>query len=237
MLRAILKLLIGLTTLGFLAFDGLWLATPPASTAVAHARWMARRHGIGFPGPALGRRFKEALVATEDHRFYSRLDPGIDPFAVLRVIYGRITGKPDQGGSTIEQQLAKMLYPSTDGDDLGTLEQIVLGIKLYFTYTSAEILSLYAETAYYGSGYYGLQTASEGYFGRQPQQLDWAQAAILAGVVNAPTLYDPRTHPGACHDREAHVFHRLIAVGDLTPERARRAMERPLHLKPTKRRA
>lgn len=232
MIRNILKLLIAVATLGFVAFDGLWIATPQASTAWARARMAARRHEINFPEPAPGLRFKQALVATEDHRFYSPLDPGIDPFAVLRVIFGRITGRPDQGGSTIEQQLAKMLYPSTDGTTLGTLEQIVLGIKLYVTYTSNEILSLYAETAYYGSGYYGLQSASEGYFGREPTQLDWTQAATLAGVVNAPTLFDPRTHPAACHRREIHVFHRLIAAGDLTPQSAQRAMRRPLHLVP-----
>lgn len=230
MRRTLIRLFAALIAAGAAAFGGLWMATPAADTAAPLARAAARNRGIGFPGPAPGSRFEQALIATEDHRFYSPIDPGIDPIAVARVIYGRISGMRDQGGSTIEQQLAKMLYPSTRGTVLGTLEQIVIGIKLYFAYPRAEILSMYADTAYYGSGYYGLPAASEGYFGRLPGQLDWAQAAILAGVVNAPARFDPRTHPAACQRREAHVFRRLIAVGALTAPQADLAMTRPLRV-------
>jgi penicillin-binding protein 1A len=224
------RLLILIFFCGTVIFAGLWISSPSANTAIARARLHALQHHINFPGPEVGRRFSDALVATEDHRFYSPLDPGLDPFAILRVIYGKLIGLPDQGGSTIEQQLAKMLYPSTDHDFIGTLEQIIVGVKLYFTYPRSEILSLYAETAYYGSGYYGLQSASWGYFRKSPKQLNWVEAATLAGVVNAPTIFDPRNHPTASRRRELHVISRLVAVGDLTPEQARLAIGEPLGL-------
>jgi membrane peptidoglycan carboxypeptidase len=92
---------------------------------------------------------------------------------------------------------------------------------------------MYAEVAYFGDGYYGLTAASCGYFGKEPADLNWAQAAMLAGVVNAPTADDPRTHPLAARAREAHVFDRLVAVGDLTRAQAGAAFAQPLALAPT----
>ena len=213
------------------AFGVLLMATPSAAEAMALAQAQARERGIKFPGPRPPARFSEALVATEDHRFYSFIDPGIDPFAIGRVILGRITGLRDQGGSTIDQQLAKMLYtPGRSGYPAVDLKQIAIGIKLHFTYTKAQILSLYAEVAYYGNGYYGLAAASCGYFDRRPADLTWAQAATLAGVVNAPSVDNPRLHPTSAHAREVHVFHRLVAVGDITRAQAVAALSQPLGL-------
>lgn len=210
-------------------FGVLLMATPPAGKAVDIVRAQAKVHGIEYPGPLPPPRFTKALVATEDHRFYSPIDPGIDPFAVARVILGHIRGFRDQGGSTIEQQLAKMLYtPGRSGYLTVDLEQIAIAIKLNFAYTKAQILSMYAEVAYFGNGYYGLAAASVGYFGRRPAALTWAQAAMLAGVVNAPTADDPRLHPARAHAREAHVFRRLVAVGNLTTSQAEAALSRPL---------
>lgn len=209
-----------------------FLATPPASAAAALVAAQARRHGIAYPSPRPPWRFTEALVATEDHRFYSPLDPGIDPFAVARVLLGRITGREDQGGSTIEQQLAKMLYTPGKSGLLIEAEQFALAIKLDLAYSKTKILSMYAEVAYFGDGYYGLRAASCGYFGRAPQDLTWAQAAMLAGVVNAPSADDPRTHPERAHGREAHVFARLAAAGYLSKQEANAALSHRLGLVP-----
>lgn len=213
------------------AFGLLLLATPPAARATALARAQARANGIKYPGPKPPCRFTEALVATEDHRFYSPIDPGIDPFAIGRVILGRITGLRGQGGSTIDQQLAKMLYtPGRSGRLTVDLEQIAIAVKLHFTYTRAQILALYAEVAYFGNGYYGLAAASHGYFGRSPENLTWAQAATLAGVINAPSADNPCLHPQSAHAREVHVFRRLVAVGDLSKAQAVAALSQPLGL-------
>lgn len=213
-----------------LAVGLLVFVTPSANMAASLVATQARLHGIAYPGPDPPRRFSEALLATEDHRFYSPFDPGIDPLAVGRVILGRLTGHRDQGGSTIEQQLAKMLYTPGQSGLLVEIEQLALAVKLDLAYRKARILAMYSETAYYGDGYYGLAAASCGYFGRQPWELSWAQAAVLAGVVNAPSADDPRTHPNTAHAREAHVFSRLVAVGGLREGEARAALSHSIGL-------
>jgi penicillin-binding protein 1A len=169
-----------------------------------------------------------ALVATEDHRFYS--EPGIDPVAVGRLILGRLDGSPDQGGSTLYQQLARMLYLPGRSGMLAKAEQVLLGIKLGLSYPKAQILQMYADVAYFGHGYYGLAAASCGYFARPPAELSWGQAAMLAGLVQAPTAYDPLAHFANARARQAHVLIRLIATGKLTPRQAGQAYRLPLHL-------
>jgi membrane peptidoglycan carboxypeptidase len=167
-------------------------------------------------------------VATEDHRFYT--DPGVDPFALARVVGSRITGRTDQGGSTIDQQLAKNLYTSGRSGFTQDLEQVALALKLSRTYSKAEILQLYAEVAYYGHGYYGLSAASCGYFGRPPADLTLVQAAMLAGIVNAPTYDDPLVYPAQARARLVHVIGRMAAVGYLTTAQQDAALKAPLGL-------
>jgi len=206
----------------------LFLVTPPASMATAIAAAQAREHRIGYPGPPVPAYFAQALVATEDHRFYT--DPGIDPIALARVALARVTGRHDQGGATIDQQLAKNLYTSGVSGFTQDIEQVVLAVKLHFTYSHAEILRLYAEVAYYGHGYYGLTAASCGYFGRAPAQLTLVQAAMLAGAVNAPTADDPLVHPAQARARLVHVLDRMAAVGYLTAAQHDAALRAPLGL-------
>lgn len=205
------------------------LATPSVDNAMSLTRAQAREHDIPYPEPRPPSRFVKALVATEDHRFYSPLDPGVDPFAIVRVAASRLMlGEGNQGGSTIDQQLAKMLYTPGRHGLAVKLERVGLAIKLHFAYSSAQILAMYADVAYYGGGYYGLAAASCGYFARLPAKLTWPQAAMLAGAVNAPTADNPRRHPRHAHMREAHVLKRLVAVGDLTKRQARAALSKPL---------
>ncbi len=213
-------------------FGMLLIATPSAGQAWALARAQAGAHGVAFPGPTVPSRFSEALIATEDHRFYS--DPGIDPIAAGRVIVGYLTGTgPEQGGATITQQLAKMLYTPGQSSFSAEAEQVALAVKLSFTYSKTQILQMYAGIAYFGQNYYGLGAASCGYFGVPPAQLTWPQAALLAGAVQAPSVYDPLTNPAQAHAREAHVFSRLVATGTLTQAQADAALAQSLHLVPT----
>lgn len=230
-IRRVTKRLAALVLIGLAVFGLLLVVTPSAREATVLVRAQARKHGIGDPVWPAPRRFAEALVATEDHRFYSILDPGIDPIAIARAILEVTTGhRGDPGGSTIAQQLAKMLYTSGRAGLATKLEQVLLAIKLSLTYSRSEILSMYAQVAYDGSGYYGLAAASCGYFGKATDDLTWAQAAMLAGVVNAPTADDPRTHPVNAQTRETHVLDRLVSVGDLTRPQANAALSRPLDL-------
>ncbi|HZZ60903.1 MAG TPA: biosynthetic peptidoglycan transglycosylase [Roseiarcus sp.] len=220
---------------GGVAFGLLLLATPSVSDARTLVRAQAITHGVAYPGPAAPRRFTEALVATEDHRFFLPFDPGVDPVAIARVsLYELARHRGDPGGSTIAQQLAKMLYVPEREGFTGKLERVALAIKLSFSYSRSEILSMYAEVAYFGDGYYGLAAASCGYFGKRPADLSWAQAATLAGVVNAPSADDPRTHPDAARSRATHVFDRLVAVGDLARAQATASLSEPFGLRADK---
>jgi membrane peptidoglycan carboxypeptidase len=224
----IVKVVAVLIALFLAALALLYAFTPPAGQASALAEAQAAEHHIAYPGPPVPRYFAEALVATEDHRFYT--DPGVDPLALFRVALSWMTGHTDGGGSTIDQQLAKNLYTSGHSSFPQILEQVVLAVKLNRAYSRAEILRLYAEVAYYGHGYYGLQAASCGYFGRPPDRLTVVQAAMLAGAVNAPTYDDPLTYPAQARARLVHVIDRMAAVGYLTKAQQDAALKAPLDL-------
>jgi membrane peptidoglycan carboxypeptidase len=226
--RRFVAMAVILGLLGGIMFAGLLIVAPSVANAPALARALDKTHHAIYPGQQVPERFAASLVATEDHRFYS--EAGIDPFAIVRVAAGDLTGKPDQGGATLYQQLAKILYVPGPSGVLGKGEQVLLGIKLALSYPKARILQMYSDVAYFGDGYYGLQAASCGYFGVAPAALTWPQAALLAGLVQAPSAYDPLVHLALARAREAHVLGRLAATGTLTHAQAERAYRQPLHL-------
>ena len=222
--------LVTLVALVAMAAGVLLVATPSAGEATQLAAQQAAQHGIAYPGPVVPANFARPLVATEDHRFYS--EPGIDPLAVGRVIQGKLTGTVDQGGATIEQQLAKMLYTPGQAGLTAELKQVALALKLNYAYGKAEILRLYAEVAYYGHGYYGLEAASCGYFGHPASRLTLVQGAMLAGVVNAPSVDDPINDPVNARARLTHVIQRMVAVGYLTQAQGARELNTSLGIVP-----
>ena len=211
---------------GMLAFGALMLATPSPNNATQLAETFDQAHGAPYPGVVVPFRFATALEATEDHRFNS--EPGIDPYAVLRVMYGYMTRRGDQGGATLYQQLAKMLYTPGRSNVGAEAEQVALAVKLKYAYSRPEILRLYADVAYFGHGFYGLAEASCGYFGVRPDQLSWPQAALLAGLVQGPTTDDPIDHPLAGRTREEHVIGRLVTVGAISHSSANRYLTIPV---------
>ena len=211
---------------GALAFGLLMLATPTAGNARQLAQAFDRAHGAPYPGVVVPYRFATALEATEDHRF--KQEPGIDPVAVMRVVYGAVSRRGDQGGATLYQQLAKMLYTPGRSNMPAEAEQMALAIKLKYTYSEPEILRLYADVAYFGHGFYGLAEASCGYFGVRPDRLSWPQAALLAGLVQGPSADDPIDHPAAGLAREQHVLGRLVAVGAISQAGADAYLRIPL---------
>ncbi len=209
------------------AFGTLLLVTPSVGNARQLASAFDRAHHAAYPGVVVPYRFATSLEATEDHRFNS--EPGVDPLAIGRVIYSFVTRQGDQGGATLYQQLAKMLYTPAQTGFVAEAEQIALAVKLKFSYSRPEILRLYADVAYFGHGFYGLASASCGYFGVRADQLSWPQAALLAGLVQAPSADDPLTYPAHGLAREQHVIGRLVAVGALTQAQADRYLAIPLH--------
>jgi len=219
----------GMVLAVFVVLFGLgWVTTPSAGQASELALAEATANHISYPGAQVPPDFARALIATEDHRFAS--EPGVDPLAVLRVGVSKVFGKPDQGGATIEQQLAKMLYTPGRAGWTVELEQVMLAFKLNLAYSKAQILQMYSEVAYYGHGFYGLQEASCGYYGVQPSKLSVVQAAMLAGAVNAPSVDDPILHPAAARARLEHVVSRMVAVGYLTVPQAAQVLDTPLRL-------
>jgi membrane peptidoglycan carboxypeptidase len=212
-----------------LVAGGLWIITPSAGEAVQLGQGEASEHGISYPGPAVPANFADPLIATEDHRFYS--EPGVDPLAVGRVIWAKVTGGTDQGGATLEQQLAKLLYTPDETGLRAEVKQIVLAVKLNLKYSKQQILDMYGEAAYYGNGYYGLEAASCGYFGHPATQLTVTQGAMLAGVVNAPSVDDPVTNPVQAKARLTHVIDRMVAVGYLTQAQGGQALATSLNLR------
>jgi len=212
-----------------LAFAALWQLTPGVQDAQVRVRAAERAHGAPSL-PSLPREDKvaRALVATEDSRFWT--SPGVDPQSVVRAGLATVTGSSDVGGATLEQQLAKLLYPPAGTGFNTKVKQAALAVKLNLAYSKQQILDMYAEVAYYGHGFYGLEQASCGYFGHPAQDLTVVQGAMLAGVVNAPSVDDPINAPANARARLEHVIDRMVAVGYLTKDQGQRALRTPLGL-------
>jgi len=203
--------------------------TPGVGDAEQRAAAIDAAHHVAGPTTAVPTRFADALIATEDSRFYS--NPGIDLLSAGRTAVATLTGGVDQGGATLEQQLAKELYYGGQNSGVTTkAAQATLAVKLDARYSKQQILRMYAAVVYYGNGYYGLDAASQGYFGVSPADLTWGQAALLAGLVQAPSDYDPVNHPSLAAARQSHVLDRLVATGRLSAAEAATAAAAPLHL-------
>jgi penicillin-binding protein 1A len=138
-----------------------------------------------------------------------------------------VTGDGNDGGATIEQQLAKMLYAPGTGLR-AELEQVGVAFRLDATYSKAHILAMYLDAAYFGDGAYGCTAAAEHYFGVPPAKLSWGQATLLAGLVQAPSEYDPHGHLALARNRQRHVLARLVATGAMTPAEAQRVYAQAL---------
>lgn len=221
-----MSLVLMLILLGGAALGGLLLLTPSVGNARALVRAQDRAHHAADPGPRVPHRFAAALEATEDHRFTE--EPGVDPFAIGRVMVARLAGHGDQGGATLYQQLAKVLYTRGRSGAAVELEQAALAVKLKFSYPAQQILRMYADVVYFGHGFYGLKDASCGYFGTTPAGLSWPQAALMAGLVQGPSADDPLANPAKARVREEHVLGRLVATGALTQARAAAALRVPV---------
>lgn len=213
--------------LAVLAFGVAWPLTPSVADAPERVAALLKAHN-GSPLTALPRpdRVGEAILATEDSRFAHHW--GVDPRGVLRAALN--LSSTDQGGATLDQQLAKMLWTGKGGS-LVKAEQVVLSVKLEQAYSKNTILRLYLQAAYFGHGFYGLTSAAQGYFGRLPADLSWGQASLLAGLVQAPSAYDPYRHLERARLRQRHVLKRLVATHALSAGEARRAFAAELHLR------
>jgi membrane peptidoglycan carboxypeptidase len=178
-----------------------------------------RAHGGTPTGLPLPRRIAVAVVAVEDERYWRH--GAIDPLALARAaVEGVAHPGRDSGGSTIAQQLAKVLYLRGANGAMATLKAVGLAFKLEHRWPKARILGFYLDSVYYGHGYWGIAAASRGYFGTTPARLTWGEASLLAGLPQAPSALDPVAHFAAARARQREVLHQLVANHDLTAAQA-----------------
>ncbi len=209
------------------ACGALYGSLPSTGDAVARVERILRAHGAHFAAVPAGARVARAVVAVEDQRFFDH--GAIDPVAVGRVLVDSVAHPgSDPGGSTIAQQLAKTLYVHDSGSLIGRLQAIGLAFKLEHDLSKPRILQLYLNAIFYGHGYYGVAQAAHGYFGRAPGALSWRQAALLAGLPQAPSAYDPVAHPALAWQRRREVLRRLAATAVLPSAQAIRLVRAPL---------
>jgi penicillin-binding protein 1A len=175
----------------------------------------------------------KATVAIEDRRFYHH--GGIDPVGILRALVADVTaGRIVQGGSTITQELVRNLYLSRDRTVQRKVVEACLAIKLARMWPKARILTAYLNDVYYGNHAYGIEAAAETYFSVPASRLTLEQAALLAGLPQAPSYYDPLHNPAAALGRRDAVLRALRRSGDLTEARYVAAVhDRGLHLRPS----
>ena len=162
----------------------------------------------------------DALLSTEDRRFYSHL--GIDPQGLVRAaITNAKAGGVRQGGSTITQQLAKTSFLSLNRSYKRKAQEVLIAFWLETWLTKDEILSRYLSSVYFGEGAYGLRAAARTYFDRDPKDLTLAQAAMLAGIIKAPSAMAPSRHLERARKRAREVLQNMVENGKLSAARAR----------------
>ena len=167
--------------------------------------------------------YQNAVIAAEDHRFRSH--PGIDVIAIGRAAVNNIQEMSlSEGGSTITQQLAKNLYFTQEKVLTRKAAEAFMAWAIEKQYTKDEILELYVNSIYFGSGYYNVRQASEGYFGKAPAQMTPYECTLLAGVPNAPSAYDPAQNPGLARQRQKKVVEQMVERGCLSAAQAREAL-------------
>lgn len=160
----------------------------------------------------------KAVLDTEDHGFF--VHGGVDVRSILRAAANDASGGSLQGGSTIAQQLVKQLYLTPTRKLSRKIEEAVLAVRLEQKYSKDQILQAYLNTIYLGDGAYGVQAAAETYFSEPASRLDLAQAALLAGMIQDPSGYDPILQPDAARQRRAEVLSRMVVYHDITAAQA-----------------
>lgn len=183
------------------------------------------------PASRISRWLPKATVAVEDKRFYQH--GGIDYEGIVRALWADVkAGRIVEGGSTIDQQLVKRLYVGPEQTFERKIKEACLAIQLSQKWSKQKILTTYLNTVYYGDHAYGVEAASRTYFSRHAADLTLPQAALLAGLPQAPSRYDPLLDPSAALARRAAVLAAMLSNGSISRYQYRWALARPLGLRP-----
>jgi 1A family penicillin-binding protein len=178
---------------------------------------------------------QQATIATEDRFFYQNV--GVDPIAVVRAVYYNLSeGEIVSGGSTITQQLARSVLLTPEEQSEKTLSrkirEAVLAVELARRYPKDKILEIYLNQIYYGNLAYGIEAASQTYFGKPATDLTLVEAALLAGLPQSPALYDPFANPEVAKARQQVVLNLMVEAGNITPAQAVAAYQEELQYAP-----
>lgn len=215
------------------------LTTPPTSPTVVYDNAGQVYMKIGATPSNL--RFQQipadlrnAIVATEDHTFWT--GSGIDVRSIFRALLVDLSsGQASQGASTIEDQLAKIVYLNDNKTLSYKVKELMMGVQIDRHFTKQEILAMYLNKVYLGEGTVGVQQAAMRYFGidlsQHPQALTLDEAALLAGLPQAPSAYDPLLHPKTALARRNEVLQNMEKYGYITAQRATSAEKAPLGVK------
>lgn len=206
-----------------LARDGRVLYTIPDPAGINHAV---------LPLAEMPLALQQATIATEDATFYT--NPGVDGWGILRSFWINLTGgEVLAGGSTLTQQVARnmLLDPQERAERTlqRKLRESLLAWRLTQAYSKDQILELYLNQTYYGHLAYGVEAAAQTYFGKSARELDLAEAALIAGLPQAPSHYDPLLYPEAARARQAVVLDLLVKQGSITAAAAQTAKAETLH--------
>jgi penicillin-binding protein 1A len=190
---------------------------------------------IFVPLAQIPKTLRDAIIATEDARFYSH--HGVDPTGIARAVYQNFRrGRIVEGGSTITQQLAKVLFLTPDKSLERKLKEAVLALELERRYSKDRILEMYLNQIYFGHGAFGVEAAARTFYGKGVSELSLPECTLLAGLPKAPTTYSPFEHPEAAKRRRATVLSRMVDVGAIASPLAKKTADSPLGLIPPERR-
>src|SRR5438128_629318 len=190
---------------------------------------------IFVPLAQIPRSLRDAVLATEDRRFYQHW--GIDPIGIGRAVWQNYRrGRVVEGGSTITQQLTKVLFLTPDKSIERKMKEAALTLELERRYSKDRILEMYMNQIYFGNGAYGVEAASRTYFGKSVTELSLKDAALLAGLPRAPSTYSPFEHPEAAKRRREVVLRRLVEYGAVKDPDAKKLARADLGLIPPERR-
>ncbi|MDJ0784160.1 MAG: penicillin-binding protein 1A [Desulfosarcinaceae bacterium] len=171
-----------------------------------------------------------ALLTTEDRKFYDH--SGVDIRGILRAIIKDIQARRfAEGASTLTQQLAKTLFLTPRKTLVRKLKEAILAIQLERRYTKAELLTLYLNQVYFGSGAYGVAAAAETFFGKSLEALSLAECALIAGMPKAPSRYSPLVNPELARKRRDVVLQQMLATAAISPEAHLKATAEDLRLR------
>ena len=175
--------------------------------------------GQWLPYDQIPAEMRAAMISIEDRRFRSHL--GVDPIGIARSVKVRLqTGHSRQGGSTITQQLARNIFLTNSRNFGRKIKEGILALALERKFTKDQILELYLNRVYFGGGAYGIDAASRKFFGHGADHLSLGEAAIIAGLVKAPSNYSPTADVEAARDRSRVVLKSMVENGFISPEAA-----------------